>query len=363
LRPNDFEDAEIKTWIGRVEGLETERMTGELADFDCRNNRLALMGLRQDGFEQAVASARTRYGPDRIGVLIGTTTSGILETELAYRRRSAAGEGLPLTVRYRHTQNLFSVSDLVRRQLRLTGPVASISTACSSSAKVFASASRWMAAGLCDAVVVGGVDSLCFMTLYGFASLGLLSDRPCRPCDVSRDGLSIGEAAGFLLLEREGRNGERLRFLGYGESSDAHHMSTPHPEGLGAALAMERALDRADLKPIDIDYINLHGTGTPANDLAEDCAIWKTFGGRTPCSSTKERTGHTLGAAGITEAILALLCLQHDFMPGMVRIEQPDPQLRSAMMLRSESRPLRTVISNSFGFGGSNCSLIFGKRP
>lgn len=363
LRPNDFEDAEIKTWIGRVEGLETEPMTGELADFDCRNNRLALMGLRQDGFEQAVASARTRYGPDRIGVLIGTTTSGILETELAYRRRSAAGEGLPLTVRYRHTQNLFSVSDLVRRQLRLTGPVASISTACSSSAKVFASASRWMAAGLCDAVVVGGVDSLCFMTLYGFASLGLLSDRPCRPCDVSRDGLSIGEAAGFLLLEREGRNGERLRFLGYGESSDAHHMSTPHPEGLGAALAMERALDRTDLKPIDIDYINLHGTGTPANDLAEDCAIWKTFGGRTPCSSTKERTGHTLGAAGITEAILALLCLQHDFMPGMVRIEQPDPQLRSAMMLRSESRPLRTVISNSFGFGGSNCTLIFGKRP
>ena len=363
LRPNDFEDAEIKTWIGRVEGLETEPITGELADFDCRNNRLALMGLRQDGFEQAVASARTRYGPNRIGVLIGTTTSGILETELAYRRRSAAIEGLPLTVRYRHTQNLFSVSDLVRRQLRLTGPVASISTACSSSAKVFASASRWMAAGLCDAVVVGGVDSLCFMTLYGFASLGLLSDRPCRPCDVSRDGLSIGEAAGFLLLEREGRNGERLRFLGYGESSDAHHMSTPHPEGLGAALAMERALDRADLKPIDIDYINLHGTGTPANDLAEDCAIWNTFGGRTPCSSTKERTGHTLGAAGITEAILALLCLQHDFMPGMVRIEQPDPQLRSAVMLRSESRPLRTVISNSFGFGGSNCSLIFGKRP
>ena len=363
LRPNDFEDAEIKTWIGRVVGLETEAITGELADFDCRNNRLALMGLRQDGFEEAVASARTRYGPDRIGVLIGTTTSGILETELAYRRRSAAGGGLPVTVRYRHTQNLFSVSDLVRRQLRLTGPVASISTACSSSAKVFASASRWMTPGLCDAVVVGGVDSLCFMTLYGFASLGLLSDRPCRPCDVSRDGLSIGEAAGFLLLEREGRNDERLRFLGYGESSDAHHMSTPHPEGLGAALAMERALDRAELKPIDIDYINLHGTGTPANDLAEDRAIWNTFGGSTPCSSTKERTGHTLGAAGITEAILALLCLRHDFMPGMVRIEQPDPQLRSAMMLRSESRPLRAVISNSFGFGGSNCSLIFGKRP
>lgn len=362
LRPNDFEDAEVKTWIGRVEGLETEPITGELADFDCRNNRLALVGLRQDDFERAVASARSRYGPDRIGVLIGTTTSGILETELAYRRRTAAGELMPLAVRYRHTQNLFSVSDVVRRYLKLQGPVASISTACSSSAKVFASASRWMAAGLCDAVVVGGVDSLCFMTLYGFASLGLLSERPCRPCDVSRDGLSIGEAAGFMLLERRSDR-HHLHLLGYGESSDAHHMSTPHPDGLGAALAMERALDRAEMKPIDIDYINLHGTGTPANDLAEDRAIWKTFGGRTPCSSTKERTGHTLGAAGITEAILALLCLRHDFIPGMVRTDHPDPQLRSCLMLRSESRLLRAVISNSFGFGGSNCSLIFGKRP
>ena len=363
LRPNDFEDAEIKTWIGRVGGLEADPITGDLSDFDCRNNRLALLGLRQDGFEQAIASARARYGPDRIGVLIGTTTSGILETELAYRRRRTAGKDLPLTVRYSHTQNLFSVSDVVRRQLRLTGPVASISTACSSSAKVFASASRWMAAGLCDAVVVGGVDSLCFMTLYGFASLGLLSDRPCRPCDANRDGLSIGEAASFILLERERHHDDRLRFLGYGESSDAHHMSTPHPEGLGAALAMARALERAELKPIDIDYINLHGTGTPANDLAEDRAIWGTFGGRTPCSSTKERTGHTLGAAGATEAILTLLCLRHDFIPGMVRVEQPDPQLRSGLVLRSEFRPLRAAISNSFGFGGSNCSLIFGKRP
>lgn len=363
LRPNDFEDADVKTWIGRVEGLEVEPITGELADFDCRNNRLALVGLRQDGFEAAVASARKRYGPDRIGVLIGTTTSGILETESAYRRRTAAGDLLPLSVRYRQTQNLFSVSDVVRRQLGLRGPVASISTACSSSAKVFASASRWMAAGLCDAVVVGGVDSLCFMTLYGFASLGLLSDNPCRPCDENRNGLSIGEAAGFILLERDGHSDDGLHLLGYGESSDAHHMSTPHPEGVGAALAMERALDRAGMKPIDIDYINLHGTGTAANDLAEDRAVWRIFGGKSPCSSTKERTGHTLGAAGITEAILALLCLRHDFIPGMVRIDRLDPQLRSCIMLRSESCPLRSVISNSFGFGGNNCSLIFGKRP
>jgi 3-oxoacyl-[acyl-carrier-protein] synthase-1 len=258
---------------------------------------------------------------------------------------------------------LFSVSEFVRRRLNLKGPVASISTACSSSAKVFASASRWLAVGLCDAVVVGGVDSLCFMTLYGFASLGLLSETPCRPCDEGRNGLSIGEAAGFMLLERRGDRDGALQLLGYGESSDAHHMSTPHPEGLGAALAMERALDRADLKPIEIDYINLHGTGTPANDLAEDRAVRTTFGGRTPCSSTKGRTGHTLGAAGITEAILSALCLRHDFIPGTMHLNRLDPQLQSCVMLHSESRPLRAVVSNSFGFGGNNCSLIFGKRP
>ena len=363
LRPNDFEDAAVNTWIGRVEGLEEAPISGELADFDCRNNRLALAGLRQDGFEQAVAQARTRYGPHRIGVLIGTTTSGILETELAYRRRTPSGGLVPLTVRYRYTQNLFSVSEFVRRYLHLRGPVASISTACSSSAKVFASAARWMAAGLCDAVVVGGVDSLCFMTLYGFSALGLLSDSPCRPCDVDRNGLSIGEAAGFMLMERQETRDGTLRLLGYGESSDAHHMSTPHPEGSGAALAMERALDRAAMKPIDIDYINLHGTGTPANDLAEDRAVWRTFGERTPCSSTKGRTGHTLGAAGITEAIVAALCLQHDFIPGTLHTRQIDPQLQSGVMLHSEFRPLRSVISNSFGFGGNNCSLIFGKTP
>jgi 3-oxoacyl-[acyl-carrier-protein] synthase-1 len=363
LRPNDFEDAAVKTWIGRVDGLEAEPISDDLADFDCRNNRLALAGLRQDGFERAVAVARQHYGPERIGVLIGTTTSGILETELAYRRRTPSGELLPLSVRYRHTQNLFSVSEFVRRRLNLKGPVASISTACSSSAKVFASASRWLAVGLCDAVVVGGVDSLCFMTLYGFASLGLLSETPCRPCDEGRNGLSIGEAAGFMLLERRGDRDGALQLLGYGESSDAHHMSTPHPEGLGAALAMERALDRADLKPIEIDYINLHGTGTPANDLAEDRAVRTTFGGRTPCSSTKGRTGHTLGAAGITEAILSALCLRHDFIPGTMHLNRLDPQLQSCVMLHSESRPLRAVVSNSFGFGGNNCSLIFGKRP
>jgi 3-oxoacyl-[acyl-carrier-protein] synthase-1 len=330
-----------------------------LADWDCRNNRLALLGLRQDNFEGLVEEARHRYGGNRIGLLLGTTTSGILETELAYRRRAQDGT-LPKTMRYRYQQNLFSVTDFVRRALRLAGPAASISTACSSSAKVLASASRLLQAGVCDAVVAGGVDSLCYMTLYGFGSLGLLSDRPCRPCDVARNGLSIGEAAGFMLIERAGRHPSDIVLLGYGESSDAYHMSTPQPEGQGAALAMELALSRAGLKPIDIDYVNLHGTGTPANDRAEDQAVCRVLNQRIPCSSTKGATGHTLGAAGITEAIISALCVRQGFIPGTLHTETIDPQLRCAVRVKGEYQPLRRVMSNSFGFGGNNCSLIFG---
>ena len=360
LRPNDFDDAAIDTWIGRIPGLEQHMIDGDLDAWDCRNNRLALLGLRQDGFQQAVEEARNSYGPARVGVLLGTTTSGILETELAYRRRCLDGM-LPDDFRYRHTQNLFSVSEFARRCLELAGPVASISTACSSSAKVFAGASRWIACGLCDAVVVGGVDTLCLMTLYGFASLGLLSDRPCRPCDTDRNGLSIGEAAGFMLLERPGRIKSDIALLGYGESSDAYHMSTPHPEGKGAALAMEQALHRAGIKAVDIDYVNLHGTGSQANDTAEDQAVCRILGPRTPCSSTKGATGHTLGAAGITEAVLSALCLRHDFVPGTVNTTTLDPRLESHIILKGTYQPVQRVITNSFGFGGNNCSLIFGK--
>jgi len=361
LRPNDFEDAAIDTWIGRVDGLEKEPLEGSLADFDCRNNRLAVIALRQDGFEQAVARACEKYGADRIGVLVGTTTSGILETEMAYRQRGSRNGNLPPTLRYRGTQNIFSVSDVTRRHLCLNGPAASVSTACSSSAKVFASASRWIEAGLCDAVVTGGVDSLCLMTLYGFSSLGLLSDMPCRPCDVHRNGLSIGEAAGFALLERTHEADGDIVFLGYGESTDAYHMSTPHPEGTGAAAAMQQALQCAGLTPRDIDYVNMHGTGTQANDRAEDQAIERTFGKRTPCSSTKGGTGHTLGAAGIVEAILTIFCLRYGLLPGIVHTRQLDPDFRSRILLQSERRPVRFAMSNSFGFGGSNCSLIFGR--
>jgi 3-oxoacyl-[acyl-carrier-protein] synthase I len=360
LRPNDFETARLDTWIGRVDGVEKEPIAAALTEFDCRNNRLAQLGLRQDGFEDAVAGARERYGPHRIAVLIGTSTSGIHETELAYRRRDPVSGALPPGYSYRHSQNVYSVAAFVRGYLGLAGPGAAISTACSSSAKVFASAHRLIEAGFADAAVVGGVDSLCLTTLYGFGSLELLSREPCRPCDAARDGISIGEAAGFVLLERPERAAAAVALLGYGESSDGYHMSAPHPEGAGVHRAMSDALARAGVAAREIDYINLHGTATPANDRAEDAAIHRIFGDATPCSSTKGWTGHALGAAGIVEAIISALCLEHGFVPGSLNTRNLDPSFRSRVVLRAEERPLRRVLSNSFGFGGNNCSLVFG---
>jgi 3-oxoacyl-[acyl-carrier-protein] synthase I len=360
LRPNDLESVELETWIGRVPELESMSITGPSL-YDCRNNRLALLGLQQDGFEDAVATARERYGAERIAVLIGTSTSGIQQTERAFRQRHPATGALPAWFHYRETHNVFSVCDFVQQWLGLRGPAAAISTACSSSAKAFASAHRLIEGGFVDAAVVGGVDSICLTTLYGFNSLELLSREPCRPCDASRNGISIGEAAGFALLERPQREADRLALHGYGESSDSYHMSSPHPDGEGAVVAMRAALTRAQLEPRDIDYVNMHGTGTPSNDRAEDAALHRVFGDTVPCSSTKGLTGHTLGAAGIVEAILSLLCLQHGFIPGTLNVRELDPSLRSRIALASEERTLRYVLSNSFGFGGSNCSLVFGQ--
>ncbi|HRD64953.1 MAG TPA: beta-ketoacyl-[acyl-carrier-protein] synthase family protein [Candidatus Competibacter sp.] len=362
LRPCDFEDAVLDTWIGRVAGLEEEPLGGEFAAFDCRNNRLARLGLEQDGFAMAVRDATARYSADRIGVFVGTSTSGIGATEHAYRQRDPLTGSLPETFDYQHTHNVFSVADFARRWLGLTGVALAISTACSSSAKAFASAWRHMRAGFCDAAVVGGVDSLCLTTLYGFNALGLASSRPCRPWDVERDGLNVGEAAGFALLEWAEPDDARALLLGYGESSDAYHMTAAHPEGAGAALAMQGALARADVTPEQVDYINLHGTATPLNDAAEDRAVLRVFGPETPCSSTKGWTGHTLGAAGITEAILVCLCLEHSLIPGTLNTRQRDPKLGAGLVLDNRERPLRLALSNSFGFGGTNCSLLFGRR-
>ena len=368
LQRCDFLDVDLDTYVGRVSGLEDLPVRADLAAYDCRNNRLAQLGLAQDNFTEAVAAARQRYGRERIGVFLGTSTSGILDTELAYRHRDPKTGALPESFNYAGSHSCYSVADFVQRVLDLAGPAMVVSTACSSSAKVFGSAARMIQAGLCDAAIVGGVDSLCLTTLYGFNSLGLVSSRPCRPFDTERDGISIGEAAGFVLLEKTSAlmNSplavpDAVMLLGVGESSDAYHMSSPHPEGAGARLAIQAALQAAGLTPGDIDYINLHGTGTKANDAAEDKAVFSTFGGNTPCSSTKGATGHLLGAAGVTEAIISALCIQHGFMPGGLNTEHIDPTLKSAYLLKNKQQTLNFVLSNSLGFGGSNCSLVFGR--
>lgn len=363
LSPCAFETVELDTCVGEVPGLDRQPVRDDLLAYDCRNNRLAQLALRQDGFENAVAAARDRYGAHRIGVFLGTSTSGVLETELAFRRRDAQTGALPPDFRYATTHNTFSLADFARRYLGLAGPAAVVSSACSSSAKVFGSAARLIAAGLCDAAVVGGVDTLCLTTLYGFSSLELTSATPCRPYDAARDGISIGEAGGFALLERETADSgpDAVRLLGVGDSCDAYHMSSPHPEGLGATLAMQAALRAANLAPGAIDYVNLHGTATRTNDASEDKAVFALFGGDTPCSSTKGATGHTLGAAGITEAVISALAIRHGFIPGGLNTRTIDPALRSRYVLHNEERRVDRVLSNSFGFGGTNCCLVLGR--
>jgi 3-oxoacyl-[acyl-carrier-protein] synthase I len=361
LAPCDFETVALDTWIGRVPGLEDFRVRNDLAAYDCRNNRLAQLGLELDGFAASVAAARARYGADRVGVFMGTSTSGILETELAFRHRDPATGALPREYRYKETHNTYSLADFVRRYLGLQGPAFVVSSACSSTAKVFGNASRMIAAGVCDAAVVGGVDSLCLMTLYGFDSLELTSRQPCRPFDAERDGLSIGEGAGFALVERfAGGREASVLVLGVGESSDAYHMSAPHPEGLGSKLAMRHALESAGLSVADIDYVNLHGTATRANDASEDRSVHDLFGGTTPCSSTKGATGHLLGAAGVTEIIISKLAIEHGLMPGSANTRRVDPALHSHYLTDPQEGRVRRVLSNSFGFGGSNCSVVLG---
>lgn len=362
LRSKPWETIDFETSIGEVPNLDDFNVRNELAAFDCRNNRLAQLGLEQDGFSDAVRHAVRRHGKERIGVFLGTSTSGILSSEIAYRHRDAMTGALPADHDYRHTHNSYSVADFVRHYFDLRGPAYVVSTACSSSAKVFGSAQRMLSAGLIDAAIVGGVDSLCLTTLYGFRSLQLVSNKPCKPFDEHRDGISIGEAAAFVLVERADRAAPgSIIMSGIGESSDAYHMSSPHPDGLGARNAMQNALHMAKLQPSDIDYINLHGTSTPSNDAAEDKGVTSIFGDRTPCSSTKGHTGHTLGAAGALEAVICALALKHDFAPGGVGTEVIDPNLSCRYLRTNLAQPMRHALSNSFGFGGSNCSVILSK--
>jgi 3-oxoacyl-[acyl-carrier-protein] synthase-1 len=361
LSPCRFETVDLPTYVGEVAGLADWQLDPALARFDCRNNRLARLALAQDGFEAAIEAAKARYGASRIGVFLGTSTSGILHTELAYRRRDADGR-LPADFNYAGTQSTFSIADFVTTLLGVGGPSFVVSSACASTTKVFATAARMIEIGLCDAAIVGGADSLCLTTLYGFNALQLLAPGPCRPFDAARDGLSIGEAAGFALLERPDRvEAGGVLVLGVGESSDAHHMSAPRPDGAGAALSMSRALTASGLQPEQIDYINLHGTATRIGDAAEDQAVVSLFGEATPCSSTKSHTGHTLGASGIVEAVIAALSITEGLIPGSPHTAARDPELRCRYVSTPRPARINHVLSNSFGFGGSNASLILGR--
>ncbi|WP_310093730.1 beta-ketoacyl-[acyl-carrier-protein] synthase family protein [Pseudoxanthomonas sacheonensis] len=369
LRRNDFGGEErLDCWIGRVDGLEQSPLPSALSDWECRNNRLAWMSLQQDGLQEAVAEAIARHGADRVAVVMGTSTSSIGATEEAYTRLSDGGENSGEARRFPadlarpiiHTPH--SLGDFVRHATGLRGPCITVATACSSSAKVFAQAARLIQAGLADAALVGGVDTLCGSVLFGFNALQLVSPEPCRPFDANRVGLSLGEAGGFAVLERlAGGETEGLQLRGYGESSDAHHMSAPHPEGLGAQLAMRDALARAGIDASEVGYLNLHGTATPANDSIEALAVAGMFSDSLHAGSTKGWTGHTLGAAGIVESVIALLALENGLLPGTLNSATPDPACGPQIRFDNAQRDIGFAMNNSFGFGGNNACLVFGR--
>ncbi len=362
LVDNDFTPEPLPCAIGRVAGLEQAPLPQALAQYECRNNRLAWLGLAADGFLDAAREAIARHGADRVALLVATSTSSIGSTEDAYARLEQGRVPADLQRPEIHTPH--SLGLFLEQVLGTRGPCLTTATACSSSAKIFAKAERLIRLGIVDAAVLAGVDSLCHSVLYGFNSLELVSDEVCRPFDARRRGISIGEAAGYALVEREAPRGTP-QLVGWGESSDAYHMSTPHPEGLGARLALDDALARAGITCDDVDYINLHGTATPKNDEVEAGVIRAAFGERTRASSTKGWTGHTLGAAGLLEANISLLAIEHGFVPGTLHCEQLDPLCGAQIALANEQRDVRIALSNSFGFGGSNCTLAFarGKGP
>ena len=358
LKPNDFESGRPPTFIGRVAGVESAPLPGEFAEWECRNNRLAWLGLNADGLRDAVGAAKRRYGASRVAVVLGTSTSSIGASEEAYRTLEPDGT-FPPSLRRPIVHTPHSLGDFVQAALGLDGVCVTVATACSSSAKVFAQAERLMRIGAADAVLVGGVDTLCGSVLYGFHALELVSPEPCRPFDAGRRGINIGEAAGFALLERADAVPDGLSLVGYGESSDAHHMSTPHPEGLGATMAMRDALERANLGPDAIDYVNAHGTASEKNDEVEARAIAAMFPASTRASSTKGWMGHTLGAAGVVEAAICLLAIESGLAPGTLNARTLDDACGPQVRIENTQGTVRHALSNSFGFGGNNCALVF----
>lgn len=320
-----------------------------------RNNALLLAAA------QPLRPLLQGFDPQRVAVILGTSTSGVAESEQAWAEQARSGE-LPAWHDVRQ-QEIGAGAGFLAAQLGLGGPAYVVSTACSSSAKALASGARLLQAGVVDAVIAGGADSLCDFTVAGFAALEAISDARCNPFSLNRCGINIGEAAALFLMTRTPQAGSSVRLAGWGESSDAHHISAPEPEGRGAERAMRDALARAGLAPQDIGYLNLHGTATPHNDAMESQAVARVFGTALPCSSTKPLTGHTLGAAGALEAAIAWISLQDDGRLPVHHFDgERDPALAPLHLVAPGERLAaapRAVLSNSFAFGGSNAALVF----
>ncbi len=367
LRPNDFTTGPLPCWIGRMAAIEASRLPPALAHWDCRATRAAWLGLQADDFITSVATARQRVGAARVGLVLGTSASTIGVSEQAYATPAADG-GFPPALRSETLNSIHAVAAFVQEALALQGPCVTVSTACSSSAKAFAQAERWLRLDVVDAVVVAGVDALCGSVLYGFASLQLLSPETCQPFAAARRGISVGEAAGFVLLERRTDNSidsGSLQLLGHGESNDAHHMSTPHPQGLGAEAALDAALVRAGLDAHAIDFLHLHGTGTARNDDVEAALVARRYRADVHAGATKGLSGHTMGAAGIVGALVSLLALRDGLCAGTAHTAAADPAMGTVFAQQLHLIPnVKTVhlsASHSFGFGGNNCVLVFGR--
>lgn len=309
--------------------------------------------------ESQLRVARERYAPHRIGVLLGTSTAGAEATEAAYRAFVEHGS-LPTGYDFRRQHTYGAILDVVKRLAGVSGPSWMISTTCTSSAKPLASAMRLIQAGVIDAALVGGIDTLCAMTLTGFNSLAALSDEHCRPFSSARKGINIGEGGSFLLVERTTSAGDNVHALleGVGESSDAYHISAPHPEGLGAQTAMERALAQAGCDASAVDHVNAHGTGTPLNDIAESKAISRVFGDDVPVVSTKGYTGHALGGAGAIEAVFSIIAIEEGFLPASLGATPLDPRITINVKPERRTGTFKRVLSSSFAFGGNNVCVI-----
>lgn len=341
------------TFVGAYSGPRTE-LEGDLAPWSTPIARLVAKLV--DDLGPAVAVARERWGPDRIGVLMGTSTAGATTTELAYKTFVKTGS-LPFEYDYRRQHTFGAVLHVVAQRAGVNGPAWMVSTACTSSSKPLASAKRLIEAGIIDAAIVGGCDTLCNMTLSGFNALGALSHIRCTPFSEGRTGINIGEGGALMLVERDCETPLAM-IEGVGESSDAYHVSAPHPEGLGAQLAMQRALDEGGRSVKDVHHINAHGTGTKANDGVESRAIDALFGREVPVISTKGYCGHTLGAAGACEAIFGLLTMKHGWVPPSIGADPLDPKIEIHVPTTRIDGSFSRVISNSFAFGGNNISVL-----